>query len=691
MVAHDSARRLHLYRIDSVWNIPPQKPGQPPPKYPKPELQVSKIATEDECHPARINSDLTDDVDSRVRVPAQLTHLNFLSPSPEGGEDEVPVVVAIFVTPPNIVGVDQTHTPQTHFSIVVRWEVHELQQNQLHPSLDKVTSKRKAVSSVPVASIWSLKRQTDTILHSMVVSFTPVWFHITLAFSYSDGTVEFRKRTTMDSITPDFKTDIVSSMSQAGFSFPNLETPLHIALSPNFCIAACMQQDGKIKLRPMEYAYGSLASDNQGEGQSISAALAAMMLRYANASHQYFESNDILAVLSDVHEERQHEFVNLIFDSLNIKLDCGLDEGNSQQFQHLSRGGLYPKALSAIHILGLKGTYHRSLASKLSWMILNVRWVTQCLMTLSRVQSQVEKGGQLRPDTVIGFIGICRYVTHFAIYMIDELFTVAREFSKIPSDELTGQVIEAKIRELNKPTVLLLLSGFFRHILKVWLGHITFIKRFTAHHMQHGTHELRKVFGPLGDAMQSSAIDWSVFEQLITEASSVVRICFRDSAKSTEERELIERQLLHGRLPDKLVPAAKHLITDVVYSEKSQVYLNESLDMAQIMFFDTTWLGLDTSRSAIEWLDTHVVDVCQKTIIKGTSPLPHNTPQNRSDTGASADGLKKSRFRLRRCVRCSSYMEDFGAGVLGKVNVMGVVSKQCICGNNWMSVLEKQS
>ena len=66
------------------------------------------------------------------------------------------------------------------------------------------------------------------------------------------------------------------------------------------------------------------------------------------------------------------------------------------------------------------------------------------------------------------------------------------------------------------------------------------------------------------------------------------------------------------------------------------------------MFFDTTWLGFQDSNRARIWHDQHVVDVCQKMIIRGLGTWVHpvNTTsgqyvmnnRNRSDSLQSAAG-----------------------------------------------------
>lgn len=727
MAAYDVGGRLHLFRVEAVWNIPPTKPGQQPPKqYEKPELHVTKIATEEKCYPAMVDSGLPGGAELKVGVPAQLTHLHFLPITPEAGDGSIPTVQAIFSTPPNIVTMEQTHSPQNPFSIVTKWEVHQSEQNQLHASLDKVTSKKKNVSSVPARTTWHLRRQPDVMMHEgVVLSFSPLWYSMVLVFCCSDGNIQFQKRTTTATITQDFNTEVVSSMPQAGFSFPTLDSPLHVALSPNHCIAASMQPDGKIKLTPMQYNYGSLASDDADHQQSASAALAALILQNTTAANQYFCSDDIFSVMGELSEARKHDFIQLMFQALNVKIDCGVDDGGNNHLILLGRSPFFVKTLSAIHLLGLQGSVERSLTSKFSWMILNIKYVTQILTTIARMHGAIDKTA-VRPEVVPQFIGICRWIMHFMVYTIDELLATGRALRSTPAAQLTPELVEAKIHELNHPALLILLSSFPRMMMKLWAQPIHWVQRTAFNYINaNGAPEMRKLYYPLHQALTEAPLNWQHFEQLTSEAQHLVRSCYKQQNLSAEDRENVERELLLGRLPKQLFPAARRLLTDTLFAEPppqqpgqqaqqhpEQACLADKVDTAKILFFDTTWLGLTSSRRASTWFSSHVVDVCQKMIVRGTGTQTHPPvgPQasqsaaaaggrGRSDSLASGVGSGSSnavaarKSQLRKCVRCGAYMEDVVVGLPGygshHVSWLMGVAKHCICGNSWMLAPEK--
>jgi mediator of RNA polymerase II transcription subunit 16 len=706
LAAYDVARRLHLYRVEISWNVPPEKRNANAVPFDKPGLQVSLISIEDDCNPISLSSDdMSSGTESRGAAAAQLSHFNFLPSTPEESDGTTPTIQAIFCRPPNTVSFDQLQPQENPHSIIVRWEVQHTPQNQLHSSLDQVTSKKKSVSSVTTKIVFKLRRLTDYILHSVVLATYPLWYNMILAYSYSDGTIEFRKRSTGETILPDGNTDIITSLPQAGFAFPHAEPSLHVALSPNHCIAVCMQQDGTTKLRSMEFQHGTLSSDE--DDSRYSAALAALVLQCSSAANQYYSSDDIFGILGPLTEKRTNDFIDLLFDGLQVNIDCGIDDMSSQHLVLLGRSPFFVKILSAMNLLGLQGTTNRSLTSKIAWIVVNIKYVTQILTTITRMHGAIEKTS-LRPEVVPQFIGICRWIMHFMAYLLDELFAFGRAIEDIPSPSLTRETLEQKIRTLNKPAVLILLSAFPRAMMKLWAQPIAWVKRsaetYANPNQATPAPEIRKLYTPLHVALNEVPFEWRWFEMLVTDTQNHVRAAYKRANATDAQRNHYERDLMLGRIPDILVPIAKRLVTDTLWNDKTgNGCLADKLDTGRLMFFDTTWLGFQESKRAAEWHDTHVVDVCQKMIIRGTGrqwhPSTTSAQQSRgrsdsiqSTNGDTVKGAKKS--QLRRCTRCGSYMEHVMQGLPGytphHASWLVGVAKHCVCGNSWMLAPERK-
>jgi mediator of RNA polymerase II transcription subunit 16 len=705
LAAYDVARRIHLYRVEATWNVPPEKRNANAGPFDKPGMQVSLISIEDECHPVSLTSDdLSTGTETRGSVAAQLTHFNFLPSTPEEGDGTTPTIQAIFCCPPNTVFFDPLQPQENLHSVIVRWEIQHTPQNQLHTSLDQVTSKKKSVSSVAAKSVFKLRRLPDFMLHSVVLAMYPLWYNMILAYSYSDGTIEFRKRSTMETMLPDGNNDVLTSLPQAGFAFPHAESALHVALSPNHCIAVCMQQDGTTKLRSMEFQHGAFPDDDESRH---SACLAALVLQCSSAANQYYSSDDIFAVLGPLNEKCTNEFIDLLFDGLSVNIDCGIDDMSSQHLVLLGRSPFFVKILSAMNLLGLQSTTNRSLTSKIAWIVVNIKYVTQILTTITRMHGAIEKSS-LRPEVVPQFIGICRWIMHFMAYLLDDLFSFGRAIESIPSQSLTREVLEQKIHALNKPAVLILLSAFPRSMMKLWAQPIAWVKRSAETYANPTSAaipapEIRRLYTPLHIALNEVPFEWRWFEMLVTETQNHVRTAYKRANATDAQRNHYEREIMLGRIPDILVPIAKRLVTDSLWNDKSpNGCLADKLDTGRLMFFDTTWLGFQESKRAEDWHDAHVVDVCQKMIIRGTGRQWHPSTSSaqqgrgRSDSIQSTGGelLGKKKSQLRRCTRCGSYMEHVMQGLPGYTThhaswLVGV-AKHCVCGNSWMLAPEKK-
>lgn len=702
LAAYHVTQRLHLYRVEAVWNVPPEKRNANAGPFDKPNLQVTMISIEDDCSPGTVvNSDIINSGQSNSIATAQLTHLNFLPTTPDQDDGSLPTIQAVFCQTPKTISFDQLQPQEIPHSTLVRWEVLQKQQTQVHASLDQVTSKKKGVGSAASKNVFALRRMPDYMLPSLVLATYPLWYNMLLAFSYSDGSIEIRKRSSMEVVKPDGSTDTMTSLLQAGFAFPKTEPSLHVAFSPNHCIAVCMQQDGTAKLLSSVYQHGDLSVD--GDDLRDSATLAALVLQSASAANQYFSSDDIFSITGPLTEKRKTDFTNLLFDGLQINIDCGVDDSSNQHLMLLGRSPFFVKTLSAMNLLGLQGTVNRSLASKMAWEVLNIKYVTQILTTITRMHGSLEKTS-LRPEVVPQFIGINRWIMHFMAYLLDELFTLGRAVQKLPSETFTKATLEQQILTHNNPAVLLLLTSFPRAMMQLWAKPLTWVKRsaetLVSPSQPVQTPEIRKLYLPLHQAVNEVPFDWRWFEMLLQDTHSLVRGAYKRANLTDTQRNQCERDLMLGHVPDVLLPIAKRLVTDSLWNDKIPGgCLADKLDSGRLMFFDTTWLGFQESKRAEKWHDMHVVDVCQKMVIRGIGKQEHPSAtgqplkRGRSDS-IETDGVSKGRRRLRRCTRCGACMEDVVQGLMGYTQhhaswLMGV-AKHCVCGNSWMLADEKE-
>ena len=92
--------------------------------------------------------------------------------------------------------------------------------------------------------------------------------------AYSDGSVEFRDRATLQCL-PDDESEAISSLGQSGFAFSNTQSSLHVALSPNYCakVSFAVEHEPKLEVMKSVRNNGSYPEDT---GKYISAASSAL-------------------------------------------------------------------------------------------------------------------------------------------------------------------------------------------------------------------------------------------------------------------------------------------------------------------------------------------------------------------------------------------------------------------------------
>jgi mediator of RNA polymerase II transcription subunit 16 len=79
--------------------------------------------------------------------------------------------------------------------------------------------KRPLLTEIPQQNL-DLRRMNDTIVRKAILAVERINSSTTIAIAYGDGSIEFRDRVSMTPITPNEDFNRVSSMPQAGFTFP---------------------------------------------------------------------------------------------------------------------------------------------------------------------------------------------------------------------------------------------------------------------------------------------------------------------------------------------------------------------------------------------------------------------------------------------------------------------------------------
>lgn len=237
LIVHSMSHQHRLYRVQIKWTPAPQ-PGPNGQAPPHPEILVTNVKS---IVPGFDDIQLPQqDADEPARVQPQLSHLELLPVPPHmpSGDSIKPTVMAVF----SHLSDPQSATYQESCSIVARWELQAVQP-KLHPLFDQLNMGTKKTGSVLMVCCLfcgsngsdltrsqqdhQLRRLDDIVLDKIIVSIQLVHSGSTLAFSYSDGSIEFRQRTDLTVIGSDDDPNRVVNLPRTGFAFP-LEEPCRV-------------------------------------------------------------------------------------------------------------------------------------------------------------------------------------------------------------------------------------------------------------------------------------------------------------------------------------------------------------------------------------------------------------------------------------------------------------------------------
>ena len=198
LVTHTQARRLRLYKLTIIWNSSQQSRGNA--QY-VPTLDIGHMTTLDHVSPEHSNT-------------ARLSHLHIVPKLPDIVDDsalDTTTVLAVFTHAPVPNNLLLQH--QNAFSVITRWTI-----ETVVPSLHASFTKLKTNGPTPVQSATTvLRRQPDLISSKVILTVDVRYQSPTIAFGASDGTTEFRDRSTWGLLEAYGDTRTASSLPQSGF------------------------------------------------------------------------------------------------------------------------------------------------------------------------------------------------------------------------------------------------------------------------------------------------------------------------------------------------------------------------------------------------------------------------------------------------------------------------------------------
>lgn len=251
-----ASKQLRVVRVAIHWGLPPADPKSLPPGSftLRPSLKEIHVAVTSWLQHGPGQSALDTST-------AQLSHIEVLPSTVEPGTQTS--------TPPVILTV-RSHVPlegstyhQEAQSIIDRWEVLGDQQQPLHPAFEQLGSKNGAAASAPATN--RLRKLEPIVVPKIIVAITPMQLGKVVCFSFSDGTVQYRDRSTMNEIYHEENTNTIMSPHQAGFQFTNDAPCLQAAFSPTNCSFVQLCEDWTLKWVKMQHPTDDLDSLQGGK------------------------------------------------------------------------------------------------------------------------------------------------------------------------------------------------------------------------------------------------------------------------------------------------------------------------------------------------------------------------------------------------------------------------------------------
>ncbi|ROT36946.1 mediator of RNA polymerase II transcription subunit 16 [Sodiomyces alkalinus F11] len=716
-----ASRQLRLLRVTISWGIPQSDGKVPPGAQPlNPTMHAKHLAVSTwmpglsgvtPCDPFM----------------TQLSHIELLpSQMDSPGQPWAPINVLVVRTylPALNAPYQETQT------IIDRWELTHEPPPALHPAFEQMSS-RTNHDTTPADKDPNCLQKLDPIIinNKILIGMHTINFGKRLCLAFSDGSIEYRDRFTLQETYNETNLDRVMTLHQAGLTFAEESPCLQAALSPTNCSVAQMLEDGRVKWNRLHYPMDNIGDSNQDA--TYAAVIAALTVAASAATFYHVNCDDILAVARPYAEKKNftRDWVNEIVRMLKVPVDYSEETQNDNPVRNHS----LQLCLSIINHMGFRGEFKpRSFSGKFALLSLNIRntiiLITFAINTPSNMR---EKLSPLDEHEVVDALSGCvKWSLDVISYLVDSLYSLLQEpqFMDLLQPSRFNEV-SSYIQSQSNPALQLLLCsssrGFLSSVCRRVLHMealsnkaIEFYDRRAA--IQNANdpsshsklpHELHRAYQKLHQITSSSLVKVQEVERLLNTFTSDVRVSYQSAFASlaaqhhkkeggnAPEQKHMEAQiksaqfhaelniLLSGQPPPPFLPVLRKFFTQDLPALKTQT------DPAKLFFADFSLLEIQDSKRTLEARRAarRYVDVFRRVEITPpasltTPPSPTPAPSQQGlnhQEGKGDEASKDATPQWRRCVRCAAVMEDV-AGV--RAGFMFVMSQQrrCSCGGYWV-------
>ncbi|KAL9130982.1 MAG: hypothetical protein Q9217_000971 [Psora testacea] len=240
-------------------------------------------------------------------------------------------------------------------------------------------------------------------------------------------------------------------------------------------------------------------------------------------------------------------------------------------------------------------------------------------------------------------------------FITDELSSILHAFEGvgISQNHIDANLVNQNIRESQSPALPLLFISTSRAMFRYNCRYIRVLAAESEKHRD--STPLSKAYRELDIILQRSPVSLQQFEKVLNQVDDSIKIAYQSSTSGEADRRNAEKDMLiRAEIPQNLIEPVKQLLYQTVVSLRCEI--NE----AELYFMDVGGLGLTNDNTSMKRNREHPTDVIQKT------PL-------------------RREAKVRRCIRCSAFMED----VLPQRNgnpILALLGRTCCCGSFWMLI-----
>ncbi|KAJ5244152.1 Mediator complex subunit Med16 [Penicillium chrysogenum] len=638
---YSACQKMCLYRVDIGWNPSQWEPtlGKPPGQFPVPTFRLIHCKVDMPSNILNVNRgpDHSDQSLPFLNSVYSLTRLEIMPGQFDSlaGSTANPWILAVLSKPLHAIHdyPDQQGPP----SVILRWHLESAPQI-LHSKFDEVPSKKSNAEAKPKME---LRRLEDIYCDKYIVSVDLIEHGAVLAVSHDDSSITCYETRTMTVLNGLGDSSTVTCLAQAGFHYPLETSGLHIAFSPNACVAVTLDVDGHVQLRVMEHSFGS--TEGLYDENNFSAAIAALTLAFSRGCGIEVNTDDILMVAcGQLSPEARTTFISEVYRALPVNCNFTAEQDKLMSHPYI------PRCLSLQAGLGFKGRLQRRNLSSAVPII---------------------KGGQTEshdPDVLRMVLGNTKWTLDFSHFLLNEIFDMADEFEDVFNDP---EAFTQKLKNSSSLPLLVLLASMSRAFLRFICRGLRGVHAgFASTNPASLVGDSRVYYTEICQTLESSPVRIDVYEKFLAGVDSAVKHAYQGAGFGDAERPGPEKELLvNARIPPVLTTAVATLLRQTVPALKSEI------NRMAIYLGDYSWLGFGNDRRTALYRKQREVDILKKCPLRPPLPL-------------GIDG-RVALLKKRRCVRCTEVSGDtnlprslLSFKMIAKLSLL----RSCLCGGMWV-------